>query len=86
MRTDDGRATRRGRRRTRYVAGADGQPVEFWVDTAYTEAMELETVAFASDRYWALLEQPNAAAWLSLSTEMIVVLEDGTAIRITSAP
>ena len=68
-----------------YAPGAGGEPVAFWVDTAYTEDMPLETVEFASDAYWALLDQPNAAEWLSLSSEMIVVLEDGTALRITSA-
>ena len=68
-----------------YAEGADGQPAEFWVDTAYTEEMDLETVEFASDRYWALLEQPNVAQWLSLSTEMIVVLDNGTALRVTAA-
>lgn len=67
-----------------FVAGADGQPAELWVDTAYTEGMEVETVAFASERYWALLDEPKAAAWLSLSTEVIVVLEDGTALRVTA--
>ncbi len=63
----------------------DGRTAELWVDTAYTEEMRLEQVAFASERYFELAAQPGMAAMLAVSSEMVIVTGENTAIRITSA-
>lgn len=68
-----------------YVAGADGQALELWVDAAYQEGMTTETVRFASDRYFDLAQDARVARWLALSPEMIIVLGDGSALRVTTA-
>jgi Ca-activated chloride channel family protein len=65
------------------IAGEDGAPIEFWVDTLYTANMSLEVVPFAGDRYFALAQDARWAKWLSVSPELIVVTDDGTAVRIT---
>jgi Ca-activated chloride channel family protein len=65
------------------VEGPDGQTAVRWVDTAYSEEDETETVIFGSERYFALARQPRLAPWLALSTELIVVVEDGKALHIT---
>lgn len=64
------------------VEGPDGQTAVRWVDTAYNEEYETETVIFGSERYFALARQPRLAPWLALSTELIVVVE-GKALHIT---
>ena len=70
------------------VTTADGAPygaqVELWVDTMYTEKMAIETVFFGSDRYFALTKQPAMTPWLSISTELVVVVDKNKAIRITT--
>lgn len=68
-----------------WVNDADGNPVEFWVDTAVEEGVTPEVVEFASERYFELVEDDTVARWLSLSPEMIVVIE-GDTIRITTQP
>ena len=55
-----------GRSFQRQVVDDNGQPIDFWVDTAYREGMEVTTVRFGSDDYFALLDEPNMAEWLSV--------------------
>lgn len=62
----------------------DGWTADLWVDTAYTEAMRLEQVAFASERYFELAAQPGMAEMLAVSPEMVIVTGENAAIRITS--
>ena len=62
----------------------DGRTADLWVDTAYTEAMRLEQVAFASERYFELAAQPGMAEMLAVSPEMVIVTGENAAIRITS--
>ncbi|HHY57028.1 MAG TPA: VWA domain-containing protein [Chloroflexi bacterium] len=66
-----------------YLIDADGVTRALWVDTAYDDAMELTTVEFGSDAYFALLDDPALAQWLALSPELIVVTGAKTALRIT---
>ncbi len=68
-----------------WVETPDGSAVAFWVDTAFGDESETETVEFASERYFELIEDATVAQWLSLSSEMLLVLEDGSAVRITNA-
>jgi len=60
-----------------------GRSAELWVDTAYTTEMAVETVAFASDRYFELAADPAMAEIMAISPELLVVIGD-SAIRITS--
>ncbi|MGL4651335.1 MAG: VWA domain-containing protein, partial [Caldilineaceae bacterium] len=69
-----------------WVAGPDGEPVQLWVDTTWDEVTPTETLEFGSDAYFELVEDPTVAEWLSLSPEMVVVLDDGSVIRVTAAP
>ncbi len=62
--------------------GADGRTYELWVDADYKTAMSLETVIFGSDDYFDLAAQPEAAPWLAVSPELVVVI-DGKAYRTT---
>ena len=66
------------------VQYSDGSQAELWVDTGYREGMQLATVPFGSDRYFALARQPELAPWLSISAELVIVLDNGEAIRITA--
>jgi len=66
-----------------YLPGADGETRALWVDTAYDDAMALTTVEFGSDAYFALLDDPALAQWLTLSPELIIVTGEETALRIT---
>mgnify|MGYP005847935313 CR=1 FL=1 len=66
-----------------YLPGADGETRALWVDTTYDDAMELTTVEFGSDAYFALLDDPTLAQWLAISPEMIVVTGEETALHIT---
>ncbi len=66
------------------VEGADGVLLPLWVDTSYQEEMPLETVAFGSDAYFQLAARRNVGEWLSVSPELILVV-DGKALRITTA-
>lgn len=79
----------------RYVAGktfvqrgwtedGDGRAQPFWVDTAWDGEAEPEVVAFASDRYFELAAESEISQWLAVSPEMVLVLEDGTVVRITT--
>jgi Ca-activated chloride channel family protein len=67
------------------VTTPDGQAVALWVDTQYTPSMALEKVRFGTPRYFELLKQPNLARWLAVSSELIVVVEKGKAIRISNS-
>ena len=57
-----------------------------WTDTRYNEAtMSTEDVAFASDQYFALLDDhPELAPAFALGQQVIVVIDD-SAYRITNA-
>lgn len=57
-----------------------------WVDTLYTEDMQLETVQFGGDCYFALAQEPQLAEWLALSPDLIIVHDAHTALRITTLP
>lgn len=77
----------------RYVAGksftrqsaftdAEGNLHELWVDNAYRDDMTVQAVVFGSDEYFDLAA--DAAQWLAISSELMVVL-DGTAYRISAS-
>jgi Ca-activated chloride channel homolog len=66
------------------VVGADGQPVDFWVDTAFRESMEVTAIRFGSDAYFALLDRPGIAEWLAIGPEIVIVTSDNSALRITT--
>lgn len=81
-------------RNVQYVSGksfaaqvirvAEGErAVTRWVDTQYQPAMELTTVAFGSDCYFALFNDPQLAEWLTVAPEMIVLFEE-QALLITA--
>ncbi|MBE2241026.1 MAG: VWA domain-containing protein [Caldilineaceae bacterium] len=67
-----------------YVSTPAGETLALWVDTAYDEAMEVTTLEFGSDAYFALLDDPDLAQWLAISPELIVVTGEDTALRITT--
>jgi Ca-activated chloride channel family protein len=67
-----------------WVSGADGTALPFWVDTAYKQEMSLTWVEFASDAYFALAQQPKMAEWLAVGQEMVIVVSDTQAIRVTT--
>jgi Ca-activated chloride channel family protein len=67
-----------------WVSGPDGTSLSFWVDTAYKQQMSLMWVEFASDEYFALAQQPNMAEWLAVGQEMVIVVSDTQAIRVTT--
>jgi Ca-activated chloride channel family protein len=67
-----------------FVTGAGGETLELWVDGEYSEGMTVETVPFASERYFDLVQDERMARWLALSPEMIIVV-DGAALRVTIA-
>jgi Ca-activated chloride channel family protein len=64
------------------VTRSDGQSYELWVDTQYRAELELELVRFGSERYFELAAQSELAPWLAVSPELILVLDDGHAIRV----
>lgn len=66
-----------------YVVDPEGRRLPLWVDTRYRKEMETTVVAFASDAYFALLDEPAMAQMLALSPEMIIVTDAGKALRIT---
>ena len=81
----------------RYIGGksflnrgtvADGQNnrLTLWVDLLYNQDMQVETVEFGSDCYFALLQTPGLAEWLALSPELIIVRNEHQALRITTLP
>ncbi|MBX3012139.1 MAG: VWA domain-containing protein [Caldilineaceae bacterium] len=65
--------------------GPEQPGLTLWVDTLYTEAMQLEVVAFGSDCYFTLANHPQVAAWLALSPDLILVRDATTALRITTS-
>jgi Ca-activated chloride channel family protein len=67
-----------------WVSGDDGISLPLWVDTAYTQEMSLMWVEFASDEYFALAAQPNMAEWLAVGQEIVIVVTDTQAIRVTT--
>lgn len=68
-----------------WVTGADGSQTPLWVDTLYEDSMQTETVPFLSERYFELADDDATAKWLSVSPELVLVLADGSAVRVTSA-
>lgn len=68
------------------VEAPDGQVLALWVDRAFTPDMPTTTIEFGSDAYFALLDEPGMAEWLTLSPEIIVVTGENAAIRVTTAP
>lgn len=66
------------------VPAPDGRMLELWVDTAYEEEMPTRIVRFGSPEYFELLDRPDLPAWLAISPELILVLDDG-AVRVTTA-
>jgi hypothetical protein len=68
----------------RTVQAANGQTVELWVDTRYSEGMPVEVIEFGSPRYFSLAQQPEMAAWLAIAPEMMIVVAPNQAIRITA--
>ncbi len=82
-------------RAVRYVGGRtfrlenrlladDGRALEFWLDTAYDDAMDVTTIQFGSEAYFDLLDEPGMAEWLAISPELLIVVGDDEAIRITT--
>jgi Ca-activated chloride channel family protein len=69
-----------------WVTGADGSQVPFWVDTSYKQSMNLTWVEFASDAYFDLLKQAGMAEWLAVGQEVVIVVSDKEAIRVTANP
>ncbi|GIK75950.1 MAG: hypothetical protein BroJett021_49380 [Chloroflexota bacterium] len=67
-----------------YITADDGSRLELWVDTQYDEAMKVTTVEFGSDAYFDLLDEPNMAQWLAISSELIIVTGEESAVRITT--
>ncbi len=66
------------------VTTLDGQSLALWVDTSFAANMQIETVLFGSERYFALAQQPTMARWLAISPELIVVTAPDQALRITT--
>jgi Ca-activated chloride channel family protein len=66
------------------VTTADGVSVPFWIDTAWDETDKPAQILFGSEEYFDLLSDDAVARMLSLSIEMVLVLEDGSVVRITT--
>lgn len=66
--------------------GDDKKSLTLWVDTLYTTDMQVATVQFGGDCYFALAKEPQLAKWLALAPDMILVLDAQTALRITTMP
>ncbi len=58
-----------------------------WTDTRFdASTMTAQTVVFASDDYFALLQaEPALAPYFALGEQVIIVRDDGTALRVTAA-
>lgn len=67
-----------------WVSGPDGTSLPFWVDTAYKQQMILMWVEFASDEYFALAQQTSMAEWLAVGQEIVIVVSETQAIRVTT--
>ena len=74
-----------GRTFQRQVKAVDaaGQPIELWVDTEYREGMDVTEVPFGSDAYFALLDEPGMAEWLSVGPLVVIVTGENAAVRVT---
>lgn len=66
------------------VADLQKKRLTLWVDLLYNEDMQVETVQFGSDCYFALLQEPGLAQWLALSPELLIVRDEHHALRITT--
>ena len=66
-----------------WVEGPVGSAPPLWVDTTYVKSMPLRWVLFGSDEYFTLAEDPELASWLAAGSEVILVLRDGSALRVT---
>jgi Ca-activated chloride channel family protein len=67
-----------------WVSGPDGSSLPLWVDTSYAQSMRLTWVEFASDAYFALAAEPTVAEWLAVGQEMVIVVNDREAIRVST--
>lgn len=67
-----------------WVSGLDDTSLPFWVDTAYRQNMTLMWVEFASDEYFTLALEPTMAEWLAVGQEMVIVVSETQAIRVTT--
>jgi hypothetical protein len=67
-----------------WVSGPDGTSLPFWVDTAYKQQMSLMWVEFAGDEYFMLAQEPKMAEWLAVGQEMVIVVSETQAIRVTT--
>lgn len=67
-----------------YVTGGAGETLPFWVDASYSSGMALRTVLFGSDEYFNLAQDATVAAWLSVGPEIVVVLPEQGAVRVTT--
>lgn len=71
-----------------WVESSDGGAVPFWVDTAWDGSSEPELITFGSEAYFALLGDPQQPEmlheWLAVATDMVIVLDGGRIVRITS--
>ena len=63
---------------------SESQQLTLWVDTLYTDAMQLQTVQFGSDCYFALAKEPQLTEWLALASDIILVRDAKTALHITT--
>ena len=68
-----------------HVTTPDGRTEELWVDNSYQETIRPHVILFGSDEYFELAERSNAAQWLAVSPELVLVIEE-TAYRITTNP
>lgn len=66
--------------------GVAKRGLTLWVDTLYNTTMQLETITFGSDCYFALAQDPQVAEWLALSSDLIIVRDAQTALRIITLP
>jgi len=68
-----------------WVEGAGGTAQPFWVDTAWDGETEPRLIAFGSEAYFDLLEGGDALGeWLAVSADLVIVLEDGEVVRVTT--
>ncbi len=68
-----------------FVTTPDGRTEELWVDNSYQESISPKVILFGSDEYFELAESHDAAQWLAISPELVLVIEE-TTYRITSDP
>ena len=66
------------------VVTSDGREETVWVDTQYQSGMRIESVGFASDRYFELASDEQYADILALSTEILFAIDDDVAVRVSA--